>query len=355
METLTHGFEVEVRSRNAPIDYNGSTRALSDASGKATDTYDYDAYGDRLEFTGTTVNPYLFAGEQFDPNLGEYYLRARYYNPELGRFTARDPFEGFLTEPLSLAKYPYVHGNPVNATDPSGLLKLEQVATVSLLAHLITATTIGASIGSSRIFQTQSLHAELAKAQFKTCVAYNDPNCNVSGFPYIVLTAADLNDHAFHVYEAQIGYGDTFNAIGMSKILPSILTNAPRYPNDWIKSQPQCDNDAKERYELTTQMRYRVRTRWRRNRANFWSACDEYPFTSTLEGGRENYDDGLVSLRLVDLSESGRQGRLIQSFYDQVPIIYGDEFGVLPLPNTFDQLSYWVDRQGRKGRFYAAN
>jgi len=65
----------------------GSTRALSDASGSLTDTYDYEAFGEVLDQTGDTVNSYLFTGEQFDVGLGQYYLRARYYDQGVGRFT----------------------------------------------------------------------------------------------------------------------------------------------------------------------------------------------------------------------------------------------------------------------------
>ncbi|MFP4253473.1 MAG: RHS repeat-associated core domain-containing protein [Halothece sp.] len=88
---------------------------------RVTNTSLYDAYGNLLNSTGTTVNPYRYAGEQYDPVLEHYYLRARYYDPSTGRFTSRDPFEGVQRQPLSLAKYPYAHGNPVNLTDPSGL------------------------------------------------------------------------------------------------------------------------------------------------------------------------------------------------------------------------------------------
>jgi uncharacterized protein RhaS with RHS repeats len=49
-----------------------------------TDTYDYDAFGNKINSTGATPNNYLYRGEQFDPDLGLYYLRARYYNPLTG-------------------------------------------------------------------------------------------------------------------------------------------------------------------------------------------------------------------------------------------------------------------------------
>ena len=74
------------------VDGLGSTRGLTDMSGVVTDTYTYDAFGNLIGVSGATANNYRFAGEQFDPNLGDYYLRQRYYNPGVGRFTRRDTY-----------------------------------------------------------------------------------------------------------------------------------------------------------------------------------------------------------------------------------------------------------------------
>jgi len=63
---------------------------------------------------------YLFTGEQIDPDLEMYYLRARYYQPALGRFWTMDSFEGRQGESLSLHKYLYGNGNPMNRVDPTG-------------------------------------------------------------------------------------------------------------------------------------------------------------------------------------------------------------------------------------------
>ncbi len=78
---------------------------LTDVSGNVTDVYDYDAFGNLIQQGGNTPNLYLYAGEQFDPDLQLYYLRARYLNPDTGRFWTRDPFEGFLDDPASLNGY----------------------------------------------------------------------------------------------------------------------------------------------------------------------------------------------------------------------------------------------------------
>jgi RHS repeat-associated protein len=103
------------------MDGLGSVRQLTNPMGQVTDTYTYDAFGSPLVVTGSTVNPYRFAGEQADPNVG-YYLRARYYNPSAGRMVGRDPIMGSLTQPMSRHSYLYGFNNPVNLTDPSGLL-----------------------------------------------------------------------------------------------------------------------------------------------------------------------------------------------------------------------------------------
>jgi RHS repeat-associated protein len=85
-----------------------------------TDTYNYDSFGNQLNSTGTTPNNYLYRGEQYDPDLGLYYLRARYYNPSTGRFMSRDPYDGNKILPISLHKYLYASSNPVNRADPRG-------------------------------------------------------------------------------------------------------------------------------------------------------------------------------------------------------------------------------------------
>jgi RHS repeat-associated protein len=98
----------------------GSVRTLTNAASTVTDTYDYDAWGNAINTTGSTPNVYLYLGEQYDPDLRLYYLRARYLNPLSGRFLTRNPEPGSVRDPASLHQYLYVLGNPVNAIDPTG-------------------------------------------------------------------------------------------------------------------------------------------------------------------------------------------------------------------------------------------
>jgi RHS repeat-associated protein len=70
----------------------GSVRQLTNSAGTVTDTYEYDAFGNEVNHTGTTPNNYLYRGEQYDSGLRLVYLRARNYNPLTGRFVTRDAF-----------------------------------------------------------------------------------------------------------------------------------------------------------------------------------------------------------------------------------------------------------------------
>jgi RHS repeat-associated protein len=115
----------------------GSVRQLTNSAGAVTDTYEYDAWGNLVNKTGTTPNNYLYRGEQFDPDLGLYYLRHRYYNPLTGRFISRDPEDGKVNDPASLHKYLYAGGDPVNGIDPNGqetLVEWIKVATPVVVA-----------------------------------------------------------------------------------------------------------------------------------------------------------------------------------------------------------------------------
>ncbi|MFY8351374.1 RHS repeat-associated core domain-containing protein [Pseudoalteromonas sp. SSM20] len=117
----------------------GSTRSLSDDSGEQSDTYDYLAFGELQNQTGTTDNNYLYTGEQFDGDLDQYYLRARYYDQGVGRFTQQDAWMGRDGEPVTLNKYLYTHADPVNGIDPSGYMTIGgQVTKGQLINNLVS-------------------------------------------------------------------------------------------------------------------------------------------------------------------------------------------------------------------------
>ncbi|MBI4302557.1 MAG: RHS repeat-associated core domain-containing protein [Chloroflexi bacterium] len=94
--------------------------ALTDGSGSVIATYKYDVFGAVRSSSGSGSTEYRFTGQQEDATLAYYYLRARYYDPAIGRFISKDPFPGFVTNPQSQNPYTYVGNDPTNVTDPSG-------------------------------------------------------------------------------------------------------------------------------------------------------------------------------------------------------------------------------------------
>jgi len=101
-------------------DGHGSTRFLLDAAGHFANVFAYDAYGILIASNAPAQTTHLYCGEQLDPDVGFYYLRARYLAPGIGRFWTADPLEGNVEDPLSLHKYQYCQADPVNGRDPSG-------------------------------------------------------------------------------------------------------------------------------------------------------------------------------------------------------------------------------------------
>jgi len=104
------------------VNGHGDVTSLTDASGNIVAQYQYDAWGNIISSTGSMkdANPYRYAGYRYDNETGLYYLMARYYDPNVGRFIMRDTFDGFKGNPLSLNQYAYCNNNPVINTDPSG-------------------------------------------------------------------------------------------------------------------------------------------------------------------------------------------------------------------------------------------
>lgn len=115
----------------------GSVVALTDQAGKLKAKYVYDAWGETLRSTAKigTKNKFQFTGEALDPGTGLYYLRARYYDPSVSRFTSRDLLP--VSAPFGANSYQYSFLNPIRYRDPAGLSAVEtsqQLGQSSMLA-----------------------------------------------------------------------------------------------------------------------------------------------------------------------------------------------------------------------------
>jgi RHS repeat-associated protein len=115
----------------------GSVRSLSDSNESIKAIYLYDAFGQIQKKMGHVDNDFLFTGEQMDDETGLIYLRARYYDPGIGRFINKDPILGIRTETQSLNRYVYTMNNPVNLVDPSGYMGSDRNAIKDLNSAII--------------------------------------------------------------------------------------------------------------------------------------------------------------------------------------------------------------------------
>ncbi len=104
-------------------DHLGSSNVMTDRYGSFVEHYEYNAFGSNK---GCTPNPLAFqvsnryTGQVLDEDTGLYYYNARYYDPELGRFTQADTIVPGAADPQNLNRYSYVNNNPLRYLDPSG-------------------------------------------------------------------------------------------------------------------------------------------------------------------------------------------------------------------------------------------
>jgi RHS repeat-associated protein len=106
-------------------DGQSTVAGLTDDRGRLLTRYVYDVWGEQdltipQKAVGTR-NKFGYTGEALDPGTSLYYLRARYYDPDLGRFISKDPFPGYPQLPQSLNRYVYTRNNPATLTDRTGL------------------------------------------------------------------------------------------------------------------------------------------------------------------------------------------------------------------------------------------
>jgi RHS repeat-associated protein len=88
--------------------------------GTIANSYTYDSFGKVTGSYGTITNPFRYTGRDLDSETGLHYYRARYYDPNTGRFFSEDPWDA---DPMydKTNLYPLAENNPTNFVDPFGL------------------------------------------------------------------------------------------------------------------------------------------------------------------------------------------------------------------------------------------
>lgn len=111
-------------------DAQSTVAGLTDTTGHLAQRYLYDIWGQRnMNVPGPQVgtkNKFGYTGEALDPGTSLYYLRGRYYNPVLGRFISKDPFEGFAQLPTTLNRFIYALDNPASRVERNGLCSTDE-------------------------------------------------------------------------------------------------------------------------------------------------------------------------------------------------------------------------------------
>lgn len=121
-------------------DTHGNVVQLLDENGSVTKIYEYDSFGNEVDPDKKDENPFRYCGEYYDKETEEVYLRARYYQPAVGRFLTRDTYTGGSDEPLSLHLYTYCENDGANHVDPSGHI-LEKIGNAYLKVSNWSFTT----------------------------------------------------------------------------------------------------------------------------------------------------------------------------------------------------------------------
>lgn len=100
---------------------HGDVVNLMDSTGMTKlNSYNYDIFGNIVSQQENLPQPFKYSGEMMDDKVGLQYLRARWYDPSMGRFVGEDSYEGQIDNPLSQNRFTYVSNNPLVFVDPSG-------------------------------------------------------------------------------------------------------------------------------------------------------------------------------------------------------------------------------------------
>lgn len=263
------------------------------------------------QHSGSTENAYQYTGQQYDEATGFYSLRARYYDPAAGRFLTRDTYPLDHHNPVELNRYMYTAGNPVNYADPSGYQAAEGVLTGKTLpdrappatnsksrggggtmaeyAALLLVTLnlwVGAdSVGRAnhcmylRVVSTLMAGAKMGPALVE--LSGSRPYREKCVIPVFAMTFAEAPTVALHIAWSQYTQGRP-----MLKTLERTGTEARR-----AKNTGRCPSPRPQLFGF-------IRT-----------ACDEYPYASTIQGDR-------ATVMLVLESDNANHGRLLgREFY----------------------------------------
>ncbi len=282
----------------AHVDGTGSVRLLTDTAGTPVARRDFDVFGMPRAGTGTAASAYQYAGEYRDETLGMQYHRARWYQPELGRFASMDVVDGVKKQPVTQNKYVYAGNNPVANSDPSGALSgnildfaaASEVSSTLQSSFSVSYIGLTASLGgrvalyvAASAIGTYDVTDPMTKAKITECMESSFSGQNKCKPEFAMFILGDDYDEVREHVGSALGGGR-----------PSLLSRrVPSHNRDWMikGAVGRCTKS-----RLTN--------------------CDEYPWAAAIEGGEGNN----VSLRSVNASQNKGAGSTLRWFHEKCKI-----------------------------------
>ncbi len=321
----------------------GSVRVAQTAA--ASHVFSYDAFGIALGATegmpanaaDASATSHRYTGEYADSQTGLLHLRARDYDPQIGRFISMDEHPGANRIPLTLNKYLYGNADPVNTVDPSGNFGLGGMMSAGMnisvssiarfavhemivdrLAGKIVEGMISSVIKGGTLMPSGNPGLNGFIQALATQCSFTKKNCLVGNKIPVLSTGMELPMHSMHIAASQYGFGNTSSGVGVTSSV--LVRGQGSGGRTWYKKMHPCML-GKVGDKLT---------------------CDEYPFFSTMNGGLANYNNDTVSLQLLPGWESSRQGGLMSSFYSNAKVTAGKPY--FSIGNTLLPSYYIKDR-----------
>jgi len=273
-----------------------------------------------------------------------------------------------MMQPLSLAKYPYVHGNPVNGVDPTGMFLIAGETLRELWEKTLTSldTAIRYKSGTEAIWAAKyagqlviysainiTVMTALITAEYYIVEKVKE-ELQKYRIPVVIYGENDHPEHTKHIFEAITGDGYTMSRRGSppcSPINSNLSSGRSPFILELIEKKWR-DNSAwmnlvLDRLKCSEVTGYTAPPGVKKAKGY----RDEYPFISVAEGGVSHYlFDNSVSLKVVSQSESNKQGWLMRNFYNDKEVDLEpynplrDRFLVVPIPLPVD--SGYITRKG---------
>ena len=316
----------------------GSVRVAQTAA--TSHVFSYDAFGIALGATegmpanaaDASATSHRYTGEYADSQTGLLHLRARDYDPQVGRFISMDEHPGANRIPLTLNKYLYGNADPVNTVDPSGNFSMGgmmstginiSIAYVRMSLFDMFSNALLSPVIDSAVNNLTSSNASFGNAGMAAMLTGFAVQCRVSKKCFLrkiptLVNGVQSPNTSMHILDSLMGNGDT--ADGIPRPLAFLLIRGSRRPVSDSLMGFAC---GKPRPVGTN--------------------CDEYPYATSLQGGSLMYLAGHVSLRSVPAWDNQAHGNRLGRFYGGAKVSSNNPFLNLSAPFL---PSFYIDKNG---------